>query len=157
MKVFPIRKSFRIISPETKKNLYSLLKTMDTKTETTYTSNGCGFTTRYTTGAILKGSEDGIYGSNNFPRLANYPAEGTSLVRLNGKEYMIDNLTGKVKKKNFSLFKVSKKTIKAISSLINKVQENFERPEIVEQYIWGLSGFTTKGAERIKEAQKKII
>lgn len=149
-------KTARIISPVTKKNLYSLLETMDKKTKTTYTPNGCGFTTSYTTGGILKGSKNGVFGGNICPRLENYPAAGTTIVRLNDKEYTIDNLTSQVKQNGFSLFKVSKKTLKAISELINKLKENFENPDIVEQHNWGISGFTKKGVERLQANQKKF-
>lgn len=148
-------KTGRIINPETKKNLYSLLKSMDGKTTTVYSSNRCGFTTTYTTGAKLKGSENGVFGSNNLPRLENYPAAGTSLVRLNGKEYTIDNLTGEVKQRKFSLLKISKKTIEAISNLINKVSANLENPEIVEQYSWGICGMTAVGAKKWQESLQK--
>lgn len=148
-------KAARIISPETKKNLYSLLETMDKKTKTTISPNGCGFERRYTTGGILKGSENGVFGGGLL-KPDNFPAEGTSVVRLNDKEYEIDNLTGHVIQRGFSLFEVSKKTLKAISDLINKVKENFENPDVVEQYSWGIAGMTKKGTENFRKAQKKF-
>lgn len=144
-----------IINAETRKNLYSLLKTMDSKTKTTYYANGCGFNTVYTTGAIIKGSENGVFGGGVL-KLANFPKDGTSTVRLNGKEYTIDNLTGKVKQKEFSFIRVSKKTVKSISNLINKLKENFENPEVVEQYNWGLSGMTEKGSKIWQENLQKF-
>ncbi len=132
---------------------------MNSKTKTTYNLGGNTFTTTYTTGAIIRGSNDGVFGSKLF-NSANYPAGGTSTVRLNDKEYTINNLTGKVVKKGFSLFGVSKKTINSISNLINKAKENFENSEIIEQYSWGVSGLTGKGNKKfqkiLQEAQANI-
>lgn len=127
---------------------------MDSKTTQTISPNGCRFTTTYTTGGILKESKNAVYsGSGSIQKT-------TSTISLNNKRYEVNNITGEVTPEEFSwrnfLFGTSKKLIKAISETINKVKENFENPEIVEQYQWGISGVTSKGAKQIEQAQRKI-
>lgn len=124
---------------------------MQSKSKIEYSKNGCTFTTTYVTGGILKENRNAIYGSS----LIN----NTSTARLNNKDYIIDNKTGRVKAKKATIkekiFGVSKTVLNSISETINKLQKHFENSKIVEQYSWGINGYTPKGSAIIDEAIKK--
>lgn len=140
------------INNDAMQNLHILLKEMKSKTKTRIFGNGCCFATTYCTGGILKDNNNAIYGSalNN----------SASTARLNNKDYIIDNITGKVKAEKPSLreriFGISNKTLNTITETINRVKEHFNNNEIVEQWSWGIQGVTEKGAKRIVEAQTRI-
>lgn len=160
MKIFRISK----INSDTINNLHSLLKTMDSKTHIEMDPGKISGTWNFVTGGVLKVNGNGIYGSSKLTRGNKSLLEEPSLVRINNKEYLIDNFTGEIKPKKFSLitkiFGLKKKLIDDISSIINKVHENFENSNIVKQHQWSVLFFTEEGAQKIDAAQissKKIL
>lgn len=158
MKIFS--RNIGAINSATKANLHSVVKKMRQKTSYIVNEAGTSFTTTYVTGGILRENGNALYdvrvgffrGKKTLGELSN--------VKYNDKRYIIDNSTGKVIPEKSSLkeriFGLSKKTIKNISAIINKVAENFENPQIVEQWSWGICGFTQKGAKILDEASKKV-
>lgn len=138
------------INNEVKQNLNNLLKQMESKTKFEKFNHDCSFTTTYVTGGILKNNKNAIYGSSL--------SRKTSTARLNGKDYTINNETGAIKAEKPSLKEkllgVSKNTVKIISDTINMVKENFENNEVVQQYSWGVSGFTEKGYKNLLKSLK---
>ena len=160
MKIFGISK----INSDTMNNLHSLLKTMDSKTHIEMNPGEMSGTWNFVTGGILKGSGNGIYGSSKLTRGHKSLLEEPSVVRINNKDYLIDNFTGEIKPEKFSIitkfFGLKKKLVDNISSTINKVHENFENSNIVIQHQWSLFFLTEKGAKKIDSAQinsKKIF
>ena len=153
MKIFGISK----INSDTMNNLHSLLKTMDSKTHIEMNPGEMSGTWNFVTGGILKGSGNGIYGSSKLTRGNKSLLEVPSFVRINNKEYLIDNFTGEIKPKKFSIitkfFGLKKKLVDNISSTINKVHENFDNSNIVKQHQWGVFFVTEKGAKKIDSAQ----
>ena len=147
------------INSETKANLHSVLKKMRQKTSYVVNETGTSFSTTYVTGGILRENRNALYDIRGGFRYKK-TLDGFSEVKYDNKRYLIDNSTGKVMPEKFSLkeriFGLSKKTIKNISETINKVAENFENPQIVKQWSWGIDGFTQKGAKILDEASKKV-
>lgn len=151
MRVYPISKKIGVLDNNTKKNLQDLIRTMEAKAKTEITPNGCGFTRTYTTGGILKESNNALYGGNICGIVNN-----TSVVDFNNKRYVVDNITGAVTpeetKWNNVLILSSKKLISGISGVINQLKENFDNTEVVKHYKCGIKGFTEKGAKLLQEA-----
>lgn len=154
MKVLQAVKGVGVLNSKTLQTLNSLSKTMDSKTKTTLSSNGCGFTRMFTTGGILKENNNAVYAGQGMTN------ETYSTVSINDKRYFIDNETGKIVPEKFSLkgclCGVSKNLVQTISDTINKIKDNFENPDVVEQYSWGISGVTDKGAQKLKESYNRL-
>lgn len=156
MRLYPISKKVGVIDNNAKANLQELIQKMESKQKHVISPNGCGFTTTYTTGGILKNNKNGVFGGNVCG-----VNENTSHIVFNDKRYIIDNRTGEVMPEETTLKNVvmisSKKLISGISDVINKVKEHFDNSEIVEQYSCSICGLTKKGVERFNEVQKKVL
>ncbi len=156
MRVYPISKNIGVLDSSARENLKTLIQKMESKVNTVVSPNGCTCTTTYTTGGILKESSNAVYGG----RVCGIPSD-TSTVVLKDKRYVINNTTGEVLPEENTwrtcVILSSKKLISGISDVINKVKENFDNSEIVDQYRWSIFAVTKKGAKNIEEAQIKAF
>lgn len=116
----------------------------------------CSCTITYTTGAVLKENGNAVYGGNVMSIVPD-----TSTVMLNNKRYLVNNTTGEVLPekttlKNSIIFS-TKKIVSAVSSVINKTNENFANSDVVEQQSLSIFALTSKGAKKLKEVQQRVL
>lgn len=156
MRLYPVNKKIGVLDSSARENLQTLIQKMESKANTVVNPGGCTCTLNYTTGGILKENGNAVYGGKVCGIVSD-----TSTVVLNDKHYVINNATGEVVPEKTTLKNCvilsSKKLISGISDVINKVKDNFDNSEVVNQYNWSIFAVTKKGAERIKEVQRSVF
>lgn len=156
MRVYPISKKIGVLDNGARENLQVLIKKMESKANTVVNPNGLTCTLNYTTGGALKENGNAVYGG----KVCGIVSDASTVV-LNNKRYVVSNTTGEILPEKTTwkncVILSTKKIISGISNVINKVKENFENPEVVNQSSLAIFAVTEKGAKKIEEAQIKAF
>ena len=142
----------RFLSPETTKNMQTLLSKMNKETVVQQGENT--FKSDILTGVNIGG--DGLFIDRRFLLAPSDNLIGFSELNIGKTKLLIDNMSGSVNAIKKPFYKNWSDIIKKAADLIKTAADNFDNKNVVEKRFTGIAGFTQKGSDKIQEARKNL-
>ena len=142
----------RFLSPETTKNMQTLLSKMNKETVLQQGENT--FKSDILTGVNIGG--DGLFIDRRFLVGPSNKLIGFSELDMGKTKLLIDNMSGRVNAIRKPFYKNWSGIIKKAADLIKTAVDNFDDKNVVENRFTRIAGFTQKGLNKIQEARKNL-